>query len=103
MQRNERTFWSVCLPLAAAAAAAGVLFLAFTYGMGMGAFSSADYARFERISTPFFFLSMAWVPVNLLGVVLGAVRKWSLRPYLVLAVGCLVPLVGFLASTRVLY
>lgn len=103
MRREERTLWSVCLPLVAAAAAAGALFLAFSYGMGMGAFSSADYARFERVSTPFFFLSMTWVPVSLLGVVLGAARKWELRPYLVLAVGCFVPLVGFLASTRVLY
>jgi hypothetical protein len=103
MRKSERTFWSLCLPIAAAACCAAVLFLVFTYGMGMGAFSSDVYARFERLSTPFLFLSMAWVPVTLLGVVLGALRKWELKPYLVLAVGCLVPVVGFLATTRVLY
>lgn len=103
MSPAERTFWNIALSLGALVSVAMVLFMAFTYGMGMGAFSSAAYARFERLTTPVCVFSLGWVPVALLGVVLGKLRAWGLKPYLVLAVGCVLPPVVFVACTAVLY
>lgn len=103
MSPTERTFWNLALPLGATGIAAALFFMLFVNGMGMGAFSSDVYAVYERIAGPAFFAALAWIPICLVGIALGAWRKWSLKPYLVLAVGGLVPPLVFLWANLQLY
>jgi hypothetical protein len=101
MKSPERAFWTIVLPLAAALVSAAIFFGLFSAGMGMGVLD--NYASFERIATPTFMVSLAWIPVCVVGVGVGLLRKWALKPYLLLGVGCVVPGLVFFAATSLLY
>ncbi|TNE92821.1 MAG: hypothetical protein EP330_00100 [Deltaproteobacteria bacterium] len=103
MSHVTRILASLGVVVLSVAAAAFVFFGLFVYGMGMGAFSSSDFARFSGIAEVAMWASLLGVPALSVGSLVATVRGWPGWAYGLGALLAVLPVGLFFVATTVLY